>query len=93
MKKSESMKSGILPGIRIKRMKVVFLFLAFSCALCFASVIEKTVMKAGVARVVISNETPRIMVNKVTSEGILHDIYARALVLNDGVTPPGYCNV
>jgi neutral ceramidase len=62
----------------------IVLFLVFLSGTATGSAPEKTVMKAGVARVVISNKTPRIMVNKVTSQGILHDIYARALVLNDG---------
>jgi neutral ceramidase len=41
-------------------------------------------MRAGVARAVISNTTPRIMVNGRISEGIHSDIMARVLVLNDG---------
>lgn len=43
-------------------------------------------MKAGVAKTVITNDTPLVMVNGNVSEGTLHDIYARALVLNDGAT-------
>jgi hypothetical protein len=41
-------------------------------------------MKAGVAKAVITNKEPLVMVNGNVSEGTLHDIYARALVLNDG---------
>lgn len=41
-------------------------------------------MKAGVAKAVITNDTPRVTVNGDVSEGTVHDIYARVLVLNDG---------
>ncbi|MCH8333618.1 hypothetical protein IIC65_06755, partial [Candidatus Sumerlaeota bacterium] len=41
-------------------------------------------MKAGTAKVVISNDEPRVMVNGRVSDGTLRDIHARALVLNDG---------
>ncbi len=41
-------------------------------------------LKAGVATTVISNQTPRVMVNGRISEGVHSDIKARALVLNDG---------
>jgi neutral ceramidase len=41
-------------------------------------------MRAGVAKVVISNQTPRVLTAGPVSTGILKDIHARALVLNDG---------
>lgn len=41
-------------------------------------------MKAGVAKGVITNDKPLVTVNGVMSEGTLHDIFARVLVLNDG---------
>ena len=41
-------------------------------------------MSAGVAKGVITNSEPRVMVNGRVSEGTAEDIYARALVLNDG---------
>jgi len=43
-------------------------------------------MTAGVAKAVITNDTPLVMVNGEVSDGVLHDIYARTLVLNDGGT-------
>ncbi len=41
-------------------------------------------MRAGTASAVITNETPRVMVNGRVSEGVHSDIKARVLVLNDG---------
>jgi len=41
-------------------------------------------LKAGVAKAVISDAAPRVMVNGRVSQGVAHDIYARALTLNDG---------
>ncbi len=41
-------------------------------------------MKAGVAKAVITTDEPLVMVNGEVPEGVLHDIYARVLVLNDG---------
>ena len=41
-------------------------------------------MKAGVAKAVITNDKPLLMVNGRISQGKLVDIYARALVLDDG---------
>jgi len=41
-------------------------------------------MKAGVAKAIITNDKPLVMVNGRVSQGKLVDIYARALVLNDG---------
>lgn len=43
-------------------------------------------MRAGVAKGVITNDTPRVMVNGNLSEGTAQDIYARVLVLNDGTS-------
>jgi neutral ceramidase len=70
--------------IALKLLMILSVF-AVTCGISIAIAPEKTMLKAGVARVVISPETPRIMVNKVTSEGVLHHIYARALSLNDGM--------
>ena len=50
----------------------------------FAQPAEAAEMKAGVAKAVITNDKPMVMVNGRTSSGTLQDIYARALVLNDG---------
>ncbi len=41
-------------------------------------------MKAGVAKAVITNTKSRVMANGRMSQGTKEDIYARALVLNDG---------
>ena len=41
-------------------------------------------LKAGVASIVITNQTPRLMVNGRISKGVHSDIKSRALVLNDG---------
>ena len=41
-------------------------------------------MSVGVAKSLITNDTPRVMVNGRVSEGTLEDLYARVLVLNDG---------
>ena len=43
-------------------------------------------MKAGTAKTVITpeDETPRVLVTGAKHKGVHHDIYARALVLNDG---------
>ncbi len=41
-------------------------------------------MHAGVAKTKISTDEPLVMVNGNTSQGVAHDIYARALTLNDG---------
>ena len=41
-------------------------------------------MKAGVAKAVITNTEPRIMVNGRVSRGVLSDIHARALALMEG---------
>ena len=83
--KRQSKTFRCLTGIWIEKLKVIVLCLTFSCSLSFGSVIEKTGMKAGVARAVITNKLPLVMTNGNTSDGTLHDIYARALVLNDGV--------
>lgn len=44
----------------------------------------QTSMKAGVAKANITNTESLVMVNGRMSEGVKEDIYARALVLNDG---------
>lgn len=44
-------------------------------------------MRAGVAKAKITNDTSRVMVNGRMSEGVAQDIYARALVLDDGDGP------
>ena len=53
-------------------------------ALAPAGVEAQQPMTAGVAKGVITNDTPRVMVNGRVSEGTKEDIYARVLVLNDG---------
>lgn len=54
--------------------------------LIFLSVAAGAEMRAGVAKAVITNDEPLVMVNGRVSNGTLDDIYARALVLNDGDT-------
>jgi hypothetical protein len=83
--KRQSKTIRSLTGIGIEKLKVIVLCLVFSCSLSYGSIIEKSEMKAGVAKAVITNKTPGVMANGNTSNGTLHDIYARALVLNDGV--------
>ena len=46
---------------------------------------ELPILKAGIAKTIITNREPRIMTNGRRSTGVLKDIYARALVLNDGL--------
>ena len=41
-------------------------------------------MKAGVAKGIISTDEPLVLTNGPKSKGVLKDIYARVLVLNDG---------
>ncbi len=41
-------------------------------------------LQAGVAKCVITNSSPRVLVNGPLSEGVNKDIHARALTLNDG---------
>ena len=56
--------------------------------ICVACVVVTNVhavdMKAGVAKAIISNHEPMVMVNGRVSQGVLYDIYTRVLVLNDG---------
>ncbi len=64
-------------------------FLTVSLAVILAASVllaenGSTALKAGTAKVVISNKKPRVMTNGRVSTGVLKDIYARALVLNDG---------
>jgi hypothetical protein len=82
-RQSKSIRS--LTGFGIGKLKVIVLCLVFSCSLSYGSVMEKSLMKAGVAKAVITNRTAGVMANGNTSNGTLHDIHARALVLNDGV--------
>jgi len=44
-------------------------------------------MRAGVAKGIITNDKPLVMVNGRMSEGVTEDIYARVLVLDDGSQP------
>ena len=83
-KQSETFISLI--RIPIEKLIMFFLLLAFSYSHSFCTAAEKTEMKAGIAKAVITNKLPRVMVNGNTSDGTLHDIYARALVINDGVS-------
>ena len=50
----------------------------------FATSVAAFEMRAGVAKGVITNTDPLVMVNGRTSEGVLEDLHARVLVLNDG---------
>lgn len=81
----QSQKFRSLTKNSIKSLQLVILLLTLSGTLSFGSVIEKNVMKAGVARTVITNNLPLVMTNGNLSDGKLNDLYARALVLNDGV--------
>ena len=83
--RSQSKTFGSLKECGIVKFMMIVLCFIFSCSHAFGSVIEKTVMKAGVAKAVITNKLPGVMANGNTSNGILHDIHARVLVLNDGV--------
>jgi neutral ceramidase len=53
-------------------------------ALTFVAFAASAQMSAGVAKAKISTDEPLVMVNGRTSEGVAHDIYARALTLFDG---------
>ena len=75
-----------LTRIPIEKLIMIFLLLVFSYSHSFCTPAEKTVMKAGVAKAVITNKLPRVMSNGNTSDGTMYDIHARVLVLNDGVT-------
>ena len=62
----------------------------FSLLVTFTSLLglaknDLPILKAGVAKTIITNREPRIMTNGRLSTGVLKDIYARALVLNDGL--------
>lgn len=83
--KMKSLTSKHLIRILIKNFQVIALSLTFSISHSFASAIEKMEMKAGVAKTVITNKLPLVLTNGNVSDGTLKDIYARALVLNDGV--------
>ena len=68
LQKRQSKTLNSLTGIPIEKLKMIFLCLAFSCSLGFGSVLEKTEIKAGVAKAVITNKLPRVMVNGNTSD-------------------------
>jgi len=59
--------------------------LGFLIAACCAAA-DTFEMRAGVAKAVISNHESRVMVNGRMSEGVAHDMHARA-VLDDGTAP------
>jgi len=61
-----------------------FIFLTLISLTFFVLSNVSAQMKAGVAKTIITNKESRLMVNSNMSEGVLHDLYARALVLNDG---------
>lgn len=63
--------------------KLTVLILAFFLCLCWSEG-HAVELKAGVAKGVITNDTPRVMVNGRTSNGTAKDIYARVLTLFDG---------
>lgn len=62
------------------------LLAAASLLLLGPAAAKETTMKAGTAKAVITNHESRVMVNGRVSKGTLHDIHARALVLNDGAS-------
>lgn len=66
---------------------VVFIMSVFLCATALFPVSAWAFeMKAGVAKTVITNDRPLVMVFGRVSRETLRDIYARALVLNDGAS-------
>ena len=62
------------------RFFVAFVIVSFSCLDAYAQI----TMSAGVAKTKITNTKSLVMVNGRMSEGVKEDLYARALVLNDG---------
>ena len=69
---------------RMKSERLVAVCLLLSVMMFVPLTAGAAEMKAGVAKAVITNTEPLVMVNGDVSEGTLRDIYARALVLNDG---------
>ena len=61
-----------------------FAALAVCIGVAACGTVQAVELMAGVAKAVITNDTPRVTVNGPISEGTLKDIHARALVLNDG---------
>ncbi|MCA9440293.1 MAG: hypothetical protein KC964_05755, partial [Candidatus Omnitrophica bacterium] len=69
------------------RQRLGFLILAgLFCLQITPGLCKASELKAGVAKCLITNSTPRILVNGPLSEGVNKDITARALTLNDGNT-------
>jgi hypothetical protein len=75
------------------RRQIVTLWVAAASFLCAIAAPDSSTaraaeveMKAGVAKTVITNTEPRVMVNGRVSRGVLRDIHARALVLSDGAS-------
>ncbi len=64
-----------------KLVAIVFFLVILSNSIAVA---QTSTMKAGVAKAVITNTKSRVMVNGRMSQGTKEDLYARALVLNDG---------
>ncbi len=83
----EKLLSSLIPhkGFMLSRFAAAIFCVVF---LCNCTVKESPAdaigLKAGIASTVITNQTPRVMVNGRISEGVHSDIKARALVLNDG---------
>lgn len=59
--------------------QIMILLLGIGCIPSFADAV-----KAGVAKAIITNTDPMVMVNGRISTGTLQDLYTRVLVLNDG---------
>ncbi|MEM7367078.1 MAG: hypothetical protein AAF587_00685 [Bacteroidota bacterium] len=67
----------------MKRLLSTIILLLIVC-IAFQPSFAQVKMKAGVAKAKITNTEPLVMVNGRMSNGVKEDIYARALVLNDG---------
>ena len=65
-------------------MRILCLSIILASAVLAPSFAETITMQAGVAKAVITNAEPLVMVNGNTSSGTLYDLYTRVLVLNDG---------
>lgn len=72
-------------NIGMRKHTIVAVCLAIACAA--GSSADAFEMRAGVAKAIITNKEPLVMVNGNVSEGVVADIHARALVLNDGDVP------
>jgi len=78
--------SLVTPGLKNEKESAMRIFaLSVMLILVVMPVFAAPVsMKAGVAKAVITNSRPLVMVNGRVSQGALYDLYTRVLVLNDG---------